>query len=172
VMRREKALEVMLDAHAMLVERIDDAHLVIAGDGPCRPSLEKRIERLGIGRSVHLLGRRDDVDQILGRVDVGALSSDWEGSPLFVFECKAARVPVVATAVGGVTELVETGRTGLLVPPRDPRAMADAIERLLSDRPFSERLATEAAADLERYEIANVASRFADLYEQLVAEAV
>jgi glycosyltransferase involved in cell wall biosynthesis len=171
VMRKEKALEVMLDAHAMVLERIAQAHLVIAGDGPCRPALEAQIARLGISANVHLLGRRYDVDQILKQVDLGALSSDWEGSPLFVFECRAARIPVVATAVGGVSELVQTGRTGLLVPPRDPRALADAIERVLADDALSERLAAEAAKDLEQYEIASVARRFADLYEQLTSEA-
>jgi glycosyltransferase involved in cell wall biosynthesis len=169
VMRKEKALEVMLDAHATLVERIPGAHLVIAGDGPCRPALESQVARLGIGPNVHLLGRRHDVDRILKGTDVGALSSDWEGSPLFVFECKAANVPVVATEVGGVSELVESGRTGLLVPPRDPRALADAIEQLLTDPQLSARLAGEAAKDLEQYEIASVADRFAHLYEQLVA---
>jgi glycosyltransferase involved in cell wall biosynthesis len=171
VMRKEKALEVMLDAHAQLLQRVPDAHLVIAGDGPCRPALESQINRLGIAANVHLLGRRDDVDQILRHVDVGALSSDWEGSPLFVFECKAARVPVVATAVGGVTELVESGRTGLLVPPRDPHSLAGAIEQVLTDRALSERLAAAAASDLEHYEIDAVARRFADLYEHLMPRA-
>jgi glycosyltransferase involved in cell wall biosynthesis len=170
VMRKEKALEVMLDAHAMLATRLPDVQLVIAGDGPCRPALEAQISRLGIGSSVHLLGHRHDVDGILKRVDVGALSSDWEGSPLFVFECRAARVPLVATAVGGVSELVQTGRTGLLVPPRDPQALADAIERVLTDRALSNHLAEESAKDLERFEIATVAARFADLYEQLLTE--
>ena len=160
----------MLDAHAMLVTRLPDVHLVIAGDGPCRPELEGQIRRLGIESSVHLLGRRHDVDGILSKVDVGALSSDWEGSPLFVFECRAAKVPLVATAVGGVTELVQDGHTGLLVPPRDPWGLAAAIEHVLTDRVLSERLAEEAARDLEQYEIDAVAARFADLYEQLVAE--
>jgi glycosyltransferase involved in cell wall biosynthesis len=146
-------------------------HLVIAGDGPCRAALESQIARLSIGANVHLLGRRSDVDQILKRVDVGALSSDWEGSPLFVFECKAAGIPVVATAVGGVTELIETGRTGLLVPPRDPAALAEAIERVLIDDALSKRLAAEAARDLDQYEIGTVARRFADLYAQLMSEA-
>jgi glycosyltransferase involved in cell wall biosynthesis len=144
---------------------------VIAGDGPCRPALERQVARLGIGSNVHLVGRREDVDQILKGVDVGALSSDWEGSPLFVFECRAAKVPIVATAVGGVTELVESGRTGLLVPPRDPRALAEAIERLLMDPELSTRLATEAAKDLDQYEIESVARRFADLYEELFTGA-
>lgn len=170
VMRAQKALDVMLDAHAILLGRMRDVHLVIAGDGPCRPALERQIARLGIADNVHLLGPRTDVDQILERVDVGALSSEYEGSPLFVFECRAARVPLVATAVPGVTELVESGHNGLLVPPRDPRALAGAIEQVLTDRAVAERLAEGAAKDLHQFEIATVAARFADLYEQLVAE--
>ncbi len=90
---------------------------------------------------------------------------------MFVFECRAAKVPLVATAVGGVTELVQSGRTGLLVPPRDPGALADAIEQVLTDPALSARLAEEAARDLEQFEIATVAARFADLYEHLIAEA-
>ncbi len=171
VMRKEKALDVMLEAHALLARRLPNVHLVIAGEGPCRPQLEREISRLGVESSVHLLGRRHDIDGILRRVDVGALSSDWEGSPLFVFECRAAKVPLVATAVGGVPELVQSGRTGLLVPPRDPRALADAIEQVLTDPALSARLAEEAAWDLEQFEIATVATRFADLYEHLVSEA-
>jgi glycosyltransferase involved in cell wall biosynthesis len=170
LMREQKALDVMLDAHAILLERVRNAHLVIAGDGPCRPALERQIERLGIGPNVHLLGPRTDIDQILERVDVGALSSDYEGSPLFVFECRAAKIPLVATAVPGVVELVQNDLTGLLVPPRNPRALADALERALTDPGLAARLAAEAARDLEQFEIATVASRFADLYEQLVAE--
>jgi glycosyltransferase involved in cell wall biosynthesis len=170
VMRPQKALDVLLDAHALLLERMRDVHLVIAGDGPCRSALERQIVRLGIARNVHLLGPRTDVDQILERVDVGALSSEYEGSPLFVFECRAAKVPLVATAVTGVTELVQTGHNGLLVPPRDPRALANAMQLVLTDRALSERLAEEAAKDLHEFEIATVAGRFADLYEQLMAE--
>jgi glycosyltransferase involved in cell wall biosynthesis len=171
LMREQKALDVMLDAHAILLERMRDAHLVIAGDGPCRPALERQITRLGIASNVHLLGLRDDVDQILKRVDVAALSSDWEGSPLFLYECRAAKVPLVATAVSGVSELVHNERTGLLVPPRNPPALADAIQRVLTDPALSEHLAQEAAIDLKQFEIAAVADRFADLYEQLLAEA-
>jgi glycosyltransferase involved in cell wall biosynthesis len=170
LMREQKALDVMIDAHAILLERIGDAHLVIAGDGPCRPALERQIARLGIAQNVHLLGQRNDVDQILKRIDVAALSSDWEGSPLFVYECRAAKVPLVATAVPGITELVQTGRTGLLVPPRNPAALAGAIEQVLTDPALSARLAEEAARDLEQFEISTVAALFADLYEQLVAE--
>jgi glycosyltransferase involved in cell wall biosynthesis len=172
VLRKEKALEVMLEAYALVRDRVRGASLVIAGDGPCRSKLERQINRLRIGEHVHLLGQRRDVDAILREVDVGALSSDWEGMPLFVFECMAANTPLVATSVGGVPEIVVSGRTGILVPPRNPAALASALEAILTDRLLAERLAAAAACRVHEFRIEAVAVRFADLYEQLVAEGM
>ena len=110
--------------------------------------------------------------RILQTVDVGALSSDWEGMPLFVLECMTTGTPVVATNVGGLPELVEDDRTGLLVPPRDPAALARAINALLADPERGRRLAAAAAGRMHAYTIDAVAERFAALYEQLVSEPV
>jgi glycosyltransferase involved in cell wall biosynthesis len=169
-LRPEKAFDVLLDAHAQLLARVNDAHLVIAGDGPCRAELERRIAQRGIGPSVHLLGRRRDIDAILRQIDVGVMSSDWEGMPLFVFECMAAATPLVATAVGGIPDVVRDGKTGLLVPPRDSTVLATAIERVITDHQLGRRLATAAATGLGRFTIDSVARRFADLYEELATE--
>jgi glycosyltransferase involved in cell wall biosynthesis len=169
VLRSQKALDILLDAHARLVTRVKDAHLVIAGDGECHDRLEHQIERLGIGGSAHLVGPRSDVEAILDQADVGVLSSDWEGMPLFVFECMAAGIPLVATSVGGLPEIVDEGRTGLLVPPRDPAALADALERVLTDGALARRLADAAADRLEQFRIESVAVQFAELYEELAA---
>jgi glycosyltransferase involved in cell wall biosynthesis len=170
-LRPEKALDVLLDAHARVLRRAPSAHLVIAGDGPCRADLEAQIARLGIGDSVHLLGDRRDIDAILQQTDVGVMSSDWEGTPLFVFECMAANVPLVATAVGGLPDVVADGETGLLVPPQATDDLAAAIEHVLTDEPLARRLATRAAGRLEGFGIETVARRFADLYEQLADRA-
>jgi glycosyltransferase involved in cell wall biosynthesis len=170
-MRKQKALDVMVEAHARLLATIPDAQLVMAGDGPCRAGLEAQIRRLGLTRSVHLLGIRDDVDSILRKLDVAAMSSDFEGTPLFALECMAAGTPLVATAVGGLREIITDGETGLLVPPRDPDALASAISRLLTDRSLAARLASRAAERCSEFKIAAVATRYADLYEQLLSEA-
>ena len=170
-LREEKRLDVLLDAFALVVASVPESHLVIAGDGPFRGQLEQQILRLGLGKSVHLLGQRRDVDSILRGVDVGAMSSDWEGMPLFVFECMATDTPLVATAVGGLPEIVRDGETGLLVAPRDPPALAHALTTLVTDRRFAKQLATAAASRFDEFRIESVASRFADLYEDCLTLA-
>jgi glycosyltransferase involved in cell wall biosynthesis len=170
-LRVEKALEVMISAVAQVIQRFPDAHLVIAGDGPQRESLEAQVASMGLTGHVHFLGERRDVTPLLQTVDVGALSSDWEGMPLFVLECMATGTPVVATNVGGLPEIVEHDRTGLLVPPRDPAALAAGISALLADPERGRLLAATAAERLHDFTIDTVALRFADLYEQLVSDA-
>jgi glycosyltransferase involved in cell wall biosynthesis len=170
-LRVEKALEVMISATGQLVQTFPDVHLVIAGDGPQREALEAQTASAGLTGHVHFLGERRDVTSILNTVNVGALSSDWEGMPLFVLECMATGTPVVATNVGGLPEMVENDRTGLLVPPRDPAALAQAIGALLADPERGRRLAQAAHERMDDFTIDTVAHRFADLYEQLVSDA-
>ena len=180
VLRPQKAIDVLLDAFALVLERVPAAHLVIAGDSVMRPdgtrdrlrhTLEARARELGIDRSVHFLGVRNDVDAILTAADVAALSSDFEGSPLFVFECMAHDAPLVATAVGGVPDAIEDGVSGVLVPRRDPRALAGALTELLADPARRASLSAAGRQRLGEFTIGAVANRFADLYEDLVAAA-
>jgi glycosyltransferase involved in cell wall biosynthesis len=168
VLRPEKRIDLLLEAHRQVRQALPQAHLVIAGDGPCRPDLERRVHDLGLDGAVHFLGARTDVDNLLRAADVGALSSDREGSPLLVFECMANGIPLVATSVGGVPDVIEHDRTGLLVPRRDPEAMARGLVDLLSDPPRRAAMAAAAGETLRRYTIDSVARRFADLYDTLV----
>jgi glycosyltransferase involved in cell wall biosynthesis len=180
VLRPQKSIDVLLAAFALVLERVPAARLVIAGDSvmrkdgtrdPLRQTLEGQARELGVEASVHFLGVRDDVDAILRAADVAALSSDFEGTPLFVFECMAHSAPLVATAVGGVPDVVEDGVSGVLVPRRDPRALADALSELLADPERRAFLSTAAAERLRNFTIGSLASRFADLYEDLVSTA-
>jgi glycosyltransferase involved in cell wall biosynthesis len=148
---------------------VPQAHLVIAGDGECRPGLELQARQLGLESSVHFLGARRDVDSVLRAADVGALSSDREGSPLLLFECMANDAPLVATAVGGVPDVIENDRTGLLVPRRDPDALAQGLISLLTNPARRAAMAAMARDRLRRYTIDVTAARFAALYDSLVA---
>ena len=167
-LRPEKAVEVLVEATALLRRRVPDVRVLVAGEGSERALLESRIDELGLADSVLLLGTRRDVPDVLVAADVAVCCSDFEGTPLSVMEYMGAGRPVVATRVGGLPEVVEDGRQGLLVPPRDPAALADALARLLDDRELRERLG-EAALVRQRttFDLDAAVRRIEDLYDQL-----
>jgi glycosyltransferase involved in cell wall biosynthesis len=125
----QKGLEYLLGAAAMLPEAI----FVIAGDGPDRTTLVAQAETAGLADRVRFLGSRRDIPDLLAACDVFVLPSLIEGLPLSVLEAMAAARPVVATRVPGNDEAVVDGETGMLVPPRDPEALAHAIRSVLSN---------------------------------------
>lgn len=132
-LRPQKALEVLIEAARPLLAEVPDLRVLIVGDGAERGALERRIDALGLGGVVMLLGHRDDVPDVLQGLDVAVLCSDFEGTPLSVLEYMEAALPVVATRVGGVPDLVEEGKQGLLVERRDPGGLAEAVATLLRD---------------------------------------
>lgn len=117
-----------------------DFEAVVVGDGPERDEVAQAIRHHGLTERVELAGTRDDVGQILAGADVFVLSSRSEGMPMSALEAMAAGLPVVATAVGGVPELVLEGETGFLVPTGDAPALGHALERLLNDTDLRRRL--------------------------------
>jgi glycosyltransferase involved in cell wall biosynthesis len=147
----DKDLPTLLRAVPAVLARVPDANLVIAGDGPLRRDLEQLAVALGIGNRTGFLGHRSDVKQLLRVCDVVALSSRREGLPLVVLEAMAMRKPVVATSVGGVSEAVLDGVTGVLVPPRTPEALASALVRLLQDPQTAVRLGRAGRERVERH---------------------
>ena len=138
-----KALDVALHA----LQRVPGVSLVVVGDGPDRAALERQSAELGLGGRVQFLGARsrEDVLRVLHAADAALLSSRWENFPHLVVEALAVGTPVIATAVGGVPEVVRDGENGLLVPAGDPDALAGAIRRLLEDDELRGRLARAAA---------------------------
>jgi glycosyltransferase involved in cell wall biosynthesis len=131
-LRPQKAIDVMIRALALLLAGFPDVRLLIAGGGE-RSALEDLAAELGVAQAVVFLGARNDVADVLAAADVAVSSSDFEGSPLAGMEYLAAGLPVVATDVGGMPDLVRDGENGLLVPRQDPEAMAAAIAQLLAD---------------------------------------
>jgi glycosyltransferase involved in cell wall biosynthesis len=128
-----KGIDVLIDAFAGLRAAVPRARLLVAGEGPERAALEERARRAELGESALFLGRRDDKGDLLALCDVLALPSRQEGLGVAALEAMAAARPVVASRVGGLAEAVEHGRTGLLVPPDDPRALEEALARLAAD---------------------------------------
>jgi len=132
-LRWEKGQALLFDAFSIVLEQFPDAQLLIVGDGPDRLSLEQRAKSLGIVNSIFWLGQKspEEVYRLFSIMDIVAVPSVFEGFGLVAAEAMAAGLPVVASNVGGLTEVIEDGITGVLVPPGDCGAMATAITALL-----------------------------------------
>ncbi|HEY6836006.1 MAG TPA: glycosyltransferase family 4 protein [Gaiellaceae bacterium] len=147
-----------------------DWRAAFVGEGPLQPEIAGELERSGLATRVELLGSRDDVPELLAAADIFVLSSRSEGFPVSILEAMAAGLPVVATDVGGISEAVVQGETGLLVPPNDPFALAEALERLIQDAPLRRRL---GGAGLERarrdFNVAPYRTAHLELYRRELA---
>lgn len=156
----------LLAAAASLRAEGRDFSLDIVGDGELREDVNEEIARRGLAGTVQLLGSRTDVSSLLRDADAFVLSSRREGLPVAVLEALATGLPVVATSVGAIPEIVRDGDNGLLVPPGDANALAAAIRRLLDDPPL--RLAIGARARrvvTERYSLDRMVRRYTELYD-------
>ena len=167
-LRPEKALDLLVRAGAELSRRLPGARVLIAGHGPEEDSLGALAASLGVADTVQLIGRRDDVPDVLAAIDVAVCCSHFEGSPLSVMEYMAAGRPVVVTRVGGLPDLIHDGVHGLVVPPADAAALASALEQLASD-PGRRAAMGAAASERQRHEFALdvLARRVEDLYDEL-----
>jgi glycosyltransferase involved in cell wall biosynthesis len=129
----------LLDAVPGLLRRFPDLAVVVLGDGHLHGRLQQQAAELGVTAAVHLAGHRSDARMLLDAADVFVLPSRHEGMPLVLMEAMDAGLPVVATRVIGSEEVVVDGQTGLLVPPRDPGALGQALARLLADPQLQEQ---------------------------------
>jgi glycosyltransferase involved in cell wall biosynthesis len=151
--------------------QVDNATLVIVGDGAERAALEALANDLGVARRIHWAGHRRDGDRLLPAFDLFVQPSLHEGLPNTVLEAMAAGLPVVATGVGGTPEVVVDGITGLLVPPRDPDALAQAITRLLHDPDLRLQMGQAGRERVaSHFTVARMVEQTEQLYEQLLAE--
>ena len=129
----EKGVDLFLRAAAETARVLPNASFVIAGDGPDRSSLEQLIGELGLQGRATLLGRTDDMLGFYGSLDVLVSASRQEGLPIALLEGMASALPVVATAVGAVPQVVRNGQTGILLPPGDPGKLSAAVQQVLRD---------------------------------------
>jgi glycosyltransferase involved in cell wall biosynthesis len=159
---RQKALTVALDA----LERVPGARLVVVGDGPDRAQLERHAARLdGRVEFRGALPRRETLDVLAGAT-AAVLSSDWENLPHAAVEALALGVPVVATAVGGVPEVVRDGENGLLVPAGDVDGFAEALRRVAGDRELRDRLAAAARPSVAELSAERVYGRIEEILRE------
>jgi L-malate glycosyltransferase len=164
-LRPEKAHEVLLQAAARLTPRYPHLQFTIVGDGPRADELRTLAETLGVATHVSFLGHREDVPALLASADAFVLPSRSEAFPNGAIEAMAAGLPVVASRVGGLLDLIEDGRTGMLVQPDNPAALAEALESLILS-PARAAMVGSAARDevTRRYSFERMVRGFEDLY--------
>lgn len=146
---------------------VPDGILLVAGDGPLRPHLERYAREAGVAERVVLAGVRPDARALVRAADVAVLPSRWEGLPLAGIEALAGGTPLVATAVTGVREVFDDGRDALLVPPDDADALAGALRRVLSDGELRERLRGAGLQKAARYTEKAMVEQYFELYGSL-----
>jgi glycosyltransferase involved in cell wall biosynthesis len=148
-LKEQKGHRYLIEAFGPLISATPHLHLLIVGDGELRGSLESQVRAAGIEGNVHFLGNRNDVPAILAASDVFVLPSLWEGLPMALIEAMASGLPVIATAVSGSQQVVERGRSGILVPPGEVIPLRQAIEALIANPEWARLLGTAARRRIE-----------------------
>jgi len=161
-----KRFDMLLEASAQVIANYPNVHVVIAGEGSLRQVLEEQIKRLGLQFHVHLVGYQSDMVQFWNEVDVAVISSDSEGFPMVVLEACAAGIPVIATRVGGIPEVL-TDDTGILVEPGSPSLLAQAMMRML-DPSVRAEYGRRARENAERFSMDKIAAQYDSLYRELL----
>ena len=168
----EKGLQHLLDAVALLARDKDGAGvlLLIAGEGWYRPELERLAESLGISDRVKFLGTRNDVETLIAASDIVVVPSVWaEAFGLIIAEGMASGRPVIASGIGGIPELIEDGKTGLLVEPGDSRGLAEGIRKLVSEPELVSLLTGNAVEKARRqFNVETQAAKYADLFDEVL----
>lgn len=163
----------LVEAAALVVRQVPDARFVIAGEGELRESLEQQIRHHGLEKHVMLAGFRPDVLSLHKAFDIFVMSSVMEGLGTSLLDAMACGKPVVATTAGGMPEVVVDGETGILVPPRDDRALAGAIVRLLEDEALRRRMgAAGAALAVDRFSAERMVAETLRVYAGLGSSVV
>jgi glycosyltransferase involved in cell wall biosynthesis len=165
----QKNHALLLKAFAQGPASDPNAHLVLVGDGVLREQLQEQAKDLGLLGQVHFLGLRTDIPDVLGAMDVFALSSDWEGNPLSVMEAMASGLPIVSTAAGGVPDLFASGKQGLIVQPGDVQGFSDAMAWLLRNYEARQYFGMAAARRArENFDVSMMVRAYEELYDDLV----
>lgn len=163
--------DTLIAAALIVILKRPDAVFLIAGEGPEGPRLLDSVKKMGLLGKVLLIGQRPDPVPLLKSLDIFALSSWGEGMGSVLLEASACGIPIAVTAAGGIPEILEDGRAGLLSPVRDPEALAANILRLMDDPALGRRLAEEAKSRLPRFGLGRMAEQMERIYERVTADA-
>ncbi len=167
----QKGMEDFVRAAGLVHCEMPQVHFLIVGDGPLRADLERLVSEQGLDSHVHFVGYRQDIPEIMFALDVFATATHWEGLGIVNIEAMLARRPLVSTNVGPIPEVIDGYRGAILVPPREPEAMAQALLMVLRDLPAYARWGEEGREMARRrFGVDKQIGRTKALYERLIAE--
>ncbi|MBW2021722.1 MAG: glycosyltransferase [Deltaproteobacteria bacterium] len=167
----EKDHKTLLEAFSLLKRWGRECHLLIVGDGPMKDECVLLAESMGIQENVSFVGNRKDVPQLLACMDIFALSSVSEGTPLTLLEAMAAELPVVCTSVGGNADIVVDGVTGLVVPARDPYSLAKSLDMLILDKTMRVTMGGKGSERVRKeFSIKKTVNEYEALYKEILSQ--
>lgn len=162
---KQKGHETAVKAMSIVKKYYPNAKLLLAGDGPLRSFIESEIKRLGLIDNVELLGVRKDIPELLSKADIFWMPSEWEGLPIACLEAMASGLPVIASAVGGLLEVVVDGGTGYLIPKGSYEQLAEKTLRLLSDFSLRKKMGLMGRKIIERnFTLEKTAEEYINIY--------
>ncbi|MGQ9679865.1 MAG: N-acetyl-alpha-D-glucosaminyl L-malate synthase BshA [Candidatus Bathyarchaeia archaeon] len=165
--RPVKRAQDIIEAISLVVKVDDDVRLILVGDGPERGRAEEMVREKDLNKHIHFTGFRNDIPLLLKQSDAFVLISDSESVPLTLLEAMSTGLPVISTRIGGVPEIVVNNENGILVPPRNPKKIAESILRLKNDEKFRKRLGLEARKTiLERYTCEKIVRKYEEIYQK------
>jgi glycosyltransferase involved in cell wall biosynthesis len=164
----QKGQHVLLQAMPLVLQHFPNTRLVMVGDGELRLSLQQLATELDLTNHVHFLGYQANAAAFMANFDLLVHPSAWEGFGLVLLEAMAAKLPIVATEVSAIPEIVQSGETGLLVPPENPVALAQAICQMLDDRAVAQKMGLAGYQRLQQhFTVQAMVDRTSQLYQQL-----
>jgi glycosyltransferase involved in cell wall biosynthesis len=168
-LHESKGNRYFVEAAALVARELPQARFVIVGEGPLREELEAQAERLGLSGKIHFLGFQKDVASAFAAFHVVCFPSLWEGTPLTLFEAMGMGKAIVSTDVDGLRDVLTPERDAVMVPARDPEALAAGLLRVLADASLARNLGDAAERTARNYDIQHFVDKMSRLYEELVA---
>ncbi len=165
--RPEKGYDVLLDATRILAERDVPIRVAAVGGGPMEDEIRERHRALGLGDRMQFLGQRDDVLRLMAAADIYVLASRQEGMPVTLMEATSMGLPIVATSVGGVPQVITDEVEGLIVPPGDPEKLADALQRVAADPTLRDRLGRAAHEKSAMFDVTGASREIEGIYRKI-----
>lgn len=164
----QKNHKMLIEAFSIARKKNSNLRLLIVGDGELREELENQVVQKQLKSSIQFLGTRSDIPNILSNVDAFVLTSKFEGLPLSLLEAMAAGLPVIATKVGGVPDIINHNRNGILVESNDIKGFAEAILKLVNNKNLIDEIRKNNINDVKKFDVKTMVRKYEDLYENII----